>query len=53
MGKSGKEVGIAVGRAFTVFQCVGVSREALETAPDASVVLAYLGDDLDFLCDPS
>ena len=42
-------MGVAVGRAFTVFQRVGVGRKELKSAPDARFVLADLGDALECL----
>ena len=44
-----KEVGVAVGRPSSIFEGVGVCGEELEPAPNAGVMLAYLGDALERL----
>ena len=49
LGESGKEVGVAVGRLSSTFEGVGVCGEELEPAPNAGVMLAYLGDALERL----
>ena len=47
--ESGKEVGIAIGRAFSVLQSVGVGGEEFQPALYASIVLADLGGVLERL----
>jgi len=49
LGKSGKEVGVAVGRPSSIFEGVGVCGEELKPTPNAGVMLAYLGDALERL----
>ena len=45
--EAGKEVGIAIGRAFAVIQSIGVSGEELQPALNASIVLSDPGDILE------
>ena len=49
LGKPGKEVGIAIGRALSVLQSVGVGGEEFQPALHAGIVLADLGDVLECL----
>ena len=44
MWEAGKEVGVAIGRAFAALRSIGVGGEELQPALNVSIVLADLGD---------